>query len=330
MNNSFIESILSGNNKKPMPILTYPAMKFTGSNTAETLTDAEKCAALSTEAAAHTDCAAVFCVMDLSVEAEAFGAEITFENDSVPAVKDALITTPEQVRALAVPDVNAKRCPIFIDAVSRIKKAVTDKPVFAGCCAPFSLCSRLTGLTECMMMMYDEPEALQCLLEKCTEFLIKYIRAFQAAGADGVLLAEPVAGLISPALEREFSAPFTKRLADAVKRDGFTLIYHNCGASAEKMTDSLFDNGCDIYHFGEVADIVEILKKAPADKIISGNISPLDFFVNASPDEMTAKVKNLLTECKNYPNFVLSSGCDIPQNAKWENINAFFEAAKCR
>ena len=29
--------------------------------------------------------------------------------------------------------------------------------------------------------------------------------------------------------------------------------------------------------------------------------------------------------CK-YPNFVISSGCDIPPASKWENIDAFFKA----
>ena len=29
-----------------------------------------------------------------------------------------------------------------------------------------------------------------------------------------------------------------------------------------------------------------------------------------------------------YPNFVISGGCDIPPQSSWENIDAFFAAAK--
>ena len=41
---------------------------------------------------------------------------------------------------------------------------------------------------------------------------------------------------------------------------------------------------------------------------------------------MTEAVHTLVERCKAYPNFVLSSGCDIPPDAKWENIRAFFTA----
>lgn len=36
----------------------------------------------------------------------------------------------------------------------------------------------------------------------------------------------------------------------------------------------------------------------------------------------------LLRDCGKYPNFVLSSGCDIPPRTPWKNIDAFFRAAK--
>ena len=36
--------------------------------------------------------------------------------------------------------------------------------------------------------------------------------------------------------------------------------------------------------------------------------------------------KKLLEQCGHYPNFLISSGCDIPFHAKWENIQAFFAA----
>ena len=33
-----------------------------------------------------------------------------------------------------------------------------------------------------------------------------------------------------------------------------------------------------------------------------------------------------MNACCKYPNFVISSGCDIPPASKWENIDAFFKA----
>ena len=41
---------------------------------------------------------------------------------------------------------------------------------------------------------------------------------------------------------------------------------------------------------------------------------------------MTEATRELLAKCGHYTNFVISSGCDIPFHAKWENIQAFFAA----
>ena len=45
-------------------------------------------------------------------------------------------------------------------------------------------------------------------------------------------------------------------------------------------------------------------------------------------ETVKAETKKLLDACAKYQNFVLSSGCDIPPMTPWENIDAFFEAAK--
>lgn len=52
------------------------------------------------------------------------------------------------------------------------------------------------------------------------------------AGADGIIMAEPLAGLLSPELATEFSEPYVKEVFDAVKSDDFAAVYHNCGNGA--------------------------------------------------------------------------------------------------
>ena len=36
----------------------------------------------------------------------------------------------------------------------------------------------------------------------------------------------------------------------------------------------------------------------------------------------------VMERCRKYPNFVISSGCDIPPMSRWENIDAFFAAVQ--
>ena len=46
----------------------------------------------------------------------------------------------------------------------------------------------------------------------------------------------------------------------------------------------------------------------------------------ATPDEMRRATTDLLRKMSNYPNFVISSGCDTPPHTPFANIDAFFEA----
>lgn len=324
----WLDDILSGRNRKPLPILSYPAAQFVCTDIESLVKSSELQARVMVYAANRCKSAASVTLMDLSVEAECFGAKISFSKSAVPAVANVLVQSRSDAEKLTVPQVGSGRSDIFIDTVKKAKKHITDRPVLAGAAAPFSLAGRLMDISEIMFMCFDEPETVHLLLKKCTEFLINYINAFKAAGADGVILAEPVAGLLSPDLEAEFSAPYTKQLAEAVKDDSFAVIYHNCGQSVTRMTESIYSNGCDAYHFGNAVDLSEMLKAAPTDKLIMGNIDPVALFKDATPKEMKDAIVKLLDECSEYNNFLLSSGCDIPFNAKWENIDMFFFTSK--
>ena len=324
---SFINSILSGENKKPLPILSYPGLQLNGHKMHDVLNNSVLQAQTAYAVAKRCDSAAAVMPMDLSVEAEAFGAEITESENSVPSVNGILVTNYDDAVNLAVPKIGEKRTSVFVNAVIEAKKLITDRPVLAGTSAPFSLAARLMGITDIMLNCYDEPEAVELLTQKCTDFIIAFIKAYKNAGADGVILAEPVSGLLSPALESEFSAPYIKQIADAVCDDEFSVIYHNCGDGVSRMTESIFANGCDAYHFGNAADIAEMLTLAPNDKLIMGNLDPVELFKNGTADDMKKAVESTLAKCGKYSNFVLSSGCDIPAAAKWENIDMFYKAS---
>ena len=183
-------------------------------------------------------------------------------------------------------------------------------------------------VTEALVNCIADEDFVYAALEKVTPFLISYAKAYKDAGVDGIVLAEPLAGLLSPAQETEFSAPYVKQIVDAVQDDSFIVIYHNCGPNAPLMTDSLYRNGAAAYHFGDAVDLASILAKMPTDRPVCGNISPVEQFLSGTPESMTAAVQKLTQACGQYPNFVLSSGCDIPPMAKWENIDAFFAAVE--
>ena len=179
-----------------------------------------------------------------------------------------------------------------------------------------------------MVYCYDDPDMDHVVLEKVSRFITKYILAFKAAGANGVVMAEPLAGLLSPALAEEFSAEYVKKIIDQVQDDEFIVVYHNCGNCTIQQIDSILETGSPILHFGNAIDIKEMMTHIPPHIIGAGNVDPAGEFKNGTVESITAATKKVLEDCKEYKNFVISSGCDIPPMSRWENIDAFFETVK--
>ncbi|MBR2951872.1 MAG: uroporphyrinogen decarboxylase family protein, partial [Clostridia bacterium] len=309
--------------KKPMPILSFPSVNLLGVSVRELISDSTLQARGMQAVAENTPAAASVSFMDLSVEAECFGATVTVTDDEVPTIKGRIINDADEAEALAVPTVGSGRTQIYLDAIQKAKESITDRPVLAGMIGTFSLAARLFDVSEIMMDCYDDPDMVHTVLQKCTQFLIAYAKAYREVGADGIVMAEPVAGLLSPSLEEEFSAPYVKQIVDAVQDDHFIVIYHNCGDNVPKMLPSILSTGAAAYHFGNVVDLEkDILKKVPADVVVMGNIDPVGVFRMGTPESVRAATTELLKKCTPYPNFVLSSGCDMPPKTPWENINA--------
>ena len=314
--------------KKAMPILSFPAAQKLGVSVETLVKSAELQSQAMEIIAKDTATIAAVSLMDLSVEAEAFGAKVRFAEEEVPAIVGQLISDEDEANDLEVPDMTAGRASLCVEAVRMAKQRITDKPVLAGMIGPYSLAGRLCDVTEIMYLCFDEPETVHTVLEKVTQYLIQYGQAMKAAGADGIMIAEPLAGILSPDMAEEFSMPYVKRIIDALQDEGFAVLYHNCGNSVPQMLDAIYDLGAAAYHFGNAIDMEAVMKVTPGDILVMGNVDPAGQFASGTVESITAATRELLDKCGSYPNFVPSSGCDIPAHAKWENIQAFFAAVE--
>jgi uroporphyrinogen decarboxylase len=324
---TWIEELFSAELKKPLPILSFPSVSLLGISVKELISSSELQAKGMKAVADATDASAAVSFMDLSVEAEAFGATICVSDDEVPTVKGRLVSDEDEAEALEIPEVGSARTGIYIDAVKKAVEMIKDRPVLAGMIGPFSLAARLLDVTEIMMDCYDDPDMVHVVLDKVTTFLIEYAKAYKATGAGGIMMAEPVSGLLSPTLEEEFSSPYVKRIVDAVQDDSFAVIYHNCGDNVPKMLDSILSTGAAAYHFGNSVDMEsDIIAQVPESTFVMGNVDPAGILRMGTPEKVREATLALLEKCSKYKNFLLSSGCDIPPMTPWENIKAFFAA----
>ena len=180
-------------------------------------------------------------------------------------------------------------------------------------------------MSEIMVLIYEQPDAAHTLLQKCTDFIGKYCEALKQTGANGVLMAEPAAGLLSNDDCMAFSSQYVRHIVERVQDDDFMVILHNCGNTGH-CTKAMVATGAAAYHFGNKCRMEEVLRDVPPTALAMGNIDPVSIFKDGTPEEMRLAVWRLLAKCKDYPNFVLSSGCDTPPHTPMANIDAFFSA----
>jgi uroporphyrinogen decarboxylase len=263
-----------------------------------------------------------------------FGCEIRFEQHDIPTVIGRRVTSLEEILALPHPVVNSGRALVNLDAAEMlVKKAAStpvlstpllSTPVLGGLIGPFSLAGRIFGVSEALESTALQPELVHALLERVTAFQIEYAAAFRARGAAGVVMAEPLAGLLSPRALGLFSAPYVRQIIDAVQTEDFAVLLHNCGARLAHL-QQILKSGAEIYHFGAPMDIVGALQQVDGQVVLCGNLDPTAVFHSGTLDEVTQKTRLLFEQTRPYSNFVLSSGCDIPPGTPAENIKAFFE-----
>lgn len=319
--------LLANPQVKAIPIMTHPGIEMCDKSVLSAVTDGEVHFEAIRCLNERYPSAAVTAIMDLTVEAEAFGAEIIFPEDEVPSVIGRLVCDFESVKALKVPPMTSGRVPQYLKANRLTAEAIKDKPVLGGCIGPFSLAGRLFDMSELMIAVYTEPETIELLLEKCTEFISNYCKAIKDTGIAGVVIAEPAAGLISNEDCLTFSSIYLKKIIDAVQDDDFMIVLHNCGNTGH-CTEAMVFTGAEGYHFGNAMDMSLALTQVPSDKLVMGNLDPVGLFKQSSAEQITQATNKLLAIASEYNNFIISSGCDIPPHIPFENIDAFYDAIK--
>ncbi|MGB4577796.1 MAG: uroporphyrinogen decarboxylase family protein [Paludibacter sp.] len=320
------KNILALPERVAIPIMTNPGIEFTGATVLEAVTDGNKHARAINSLHQRYNSAAVTMIMDLTVEAEAFGCNIRFEKDEIPTVKERLVNSIKEIDGLAIPEISSsKRVQEYLKAANMTVRDITDVPVFPGCIGPFSLAGRLLDMTEIMTAIFINPDMVHATLEKCTHFIRDYIQAYKSIGADGIIMAEPAAGLLGEEECNIYSSAYIKEIVNELQDENFLIILHNCGHNGQ-LSQSMVSTGAAALHFGNAADMKTVLKQVPGHILVMGNLDPVDILQRGTPEYVKQKTAELLEVTKNYPNFILSSGCDLPPGVPTENIYAFFDA----
>ena len=276
------------------------------------------------------DCAfipSIYPDFGMIIEPSAFGAEVKLYSNQPPKCLP-FIKTLEQIDSLEVPDPHHDGfMPKALDAYKYMlanapKGYNVDLPFVMG---PLCLATELRGLGETFSDMFKNPSSVHKLLEICTKTVIEYIKAMEqiSGGAEHLLLADDIAGLVSAKFAYEFDFKYMKRIYDTFP--GKTRIYHN-DAKTMHLLEHIRDLGVQLFNFSFQNDLKET-KERIGDKVcLWGNLEPIGIFRTGKPEDIVEICRRQIETAAPGGGYVLSTGAAVygPDSS----IDAVAQAAK--
>ncbi len=192
-----------------------------------------------------------------------------------------------------------------------------------GCFGPLTVAACIVGVEECTRMVRKKPEVLHAIMRRVTDFMILLAKEEERMGADSFWIAEPVASLLSPKNCLEFCSSYIKEIYSSVEIPG---VLHVCG-NTDHLTLELLETGAQALSIDWCTNLPECLALVPNDVVIMGNVSPMLLW-RGTQDEIRKQTELLLEQTRNYKNFVLATGCQVPGMAPKENVQLMIDIGR--
>jgi hypothetical protein len=219
--------------------------------------------------------------------------------------------------------------PVAPDALAacRARGVVPFAPVVAT--IPYEYFCGGRSMKEFFMDLFRRPDRVQAAMDAVLPSLIEDMRrTIRRIGPIGVWIAgwRSASEFIAPAQWRRFVLPYVAQMVEAAVEEGAIPVLHfdadwtrdlECLRELPKAKCVLaLDGSTDIFR----------AKRSLGDHMcLMGDVPPR-MMTLGSPEEITAYCRRLIGEV-GPGGFILSSGCDVPIDAPYENVRAMVAAA---
>jgi len=316
-----------------VPVVTYTTAQLIGIQFSEALYSAEKMAKalLAGYESAGYDGIYVGWESSFNLIAEAMGCKLEIQPDSVAFVKDQMIKEPNDLDKIEVTDPERDgRLPIHLKAIELVKERIgKDVPIFKYVPGPLTLASVLRGQDQFLMDLVRKPDFVYDLLKPASESSKQYSVATVEHGADIVVVADPVASstIISPNMFDQFAFSPIKNVIKSISDAGGIPSLHICGNTIP-ILERMLDTEARLIELDYKVDL-EFAKDTVGKSVcLQGNIDPVGVLLNGKPGDAETKARECIAKAARGGGFILSSGCEVPLHAPFENVTAMVSAAK--
>lgn len=300
-------------------IAIHFAAKFAGIPFGQFCTDYRKIveANLKTSEAFRFDVLNLMC--DPYREVADFGGVFEYSDECMPKYVRPFLKCRKDINRLKVFDpAETQRSQDRLEAIALAKKLAGDEYVIYGeIDGPLAVGVLLRGMADFFVDMIDEPDFVREIFEIVTEVNIRTIRVQRQAGAEMIVMGEAAASQISAQMYKELVFEYDKRVIDAIKEEGLIPRLHVCGNNTH-LLEYFPKLGVKIVDLDWMVDIDYALKAFDDDMFISGNIDPVSVYLQGDRQLVSEKVLQLLN--RRDKRIIVSSGCEIAENASYENV----------
>ena len=262
---------------------------------------------------------AVLAYFDALHVPEAYGCELRFL-ETGPLVNP--LPFPEA--AARTPELSSGRLPVVLETVSRLSELAGGRvavgTLFEG---PFTTLARIVDAEVLLRLTLRDPGALDDVLLRMSDFLLRFGRAAAEAGAQFLFVPDPVASstMISPRMYRRFVLPFQQRIFQQLQ---IPVMLHICGDTSPVLLP-MAESGAAALSLDQCMDLAAARAAVGWRCALAGNVDPMALFM-AKPEEVERQTR-IIAETGGRRGFVLMPGCAVPPEAPLENVAAMVRAA---
>jgi hypothetical protein len=206
-------------------------------------------------------------------------------------------------------------------------------PVMHGAttCDPTMILSLCRTLTKFTTDLYRHPDKVQAAMDAMVDDLIEnVINNIKVTGIPWVFFPlERGSGAIYPLkIFEKFGFPYLKKMVDAFAGKGFTSILHfdtDWTLNLPYLKD--LPQGKCICELDSTTDIFKAKEILDGHMCIMGDV-PASLLALGTQDQVTEYCEKLIDVVGKDGGFILSTGCECPVDAKFENVKAMLDSAK--
>lgn len=265
---------------------------------------------------------------DNSLEAEAIGSKISYNDDAYPHIDQYCLVDVRDWNHLSIPDPEKDgRMRVILEACRILKdEAGKETAVIGTVQGPMTLAGQLLGLEKLIYSVVDHPEEFYNLLAFTTRVMVVFGRALINAGAHVIHVFDPSSScsVINRAVFSQYVLPCLKLAFKEYKDSGNPIGWLNITGQTGPILDLFPETGADLFNIDYLVPISIAMEKLP-HHCINGNIKPFSF-ISAEAKAIKMEARDILTETQLRGGFILSPGCEIPLESKVSNIEAMMKA----